>query len=142
MRNGHTLLELIVAMLLAATVAGSLLPAVTRYRHRAAVVAARESVAGLLAEARAVAPAFAGAIVKIESGPWRAWIQLSDSGGRLVRIEEDTGVQVILSGGRSSTEVEYDALALGRVASETLLFRLDGEDAGLTISSFGRVRRW
>jgi len=78
----------------------------------------------------------------IESEPWRAWIQLSDSVGRVVSIEEASGVQVILSRGRSQAEIAYDALAVGRIASETLVFRLGGENAGLTISSFGRVRRW
>ena len=142
MERGHTLLELTVAVLLMATITGSLLPAAVRYRRKAAVVAARESVAGLLAEARAVAPGFAGAVVRIESDPWRAWIQVSDSVGRSIQLEEPAGVQVVLSRSRMRTEVSYDALGIGRVASETIRFRLDGEEAGLTVSSFGRVRRW
>ena len=142
MRNGHTLLELTVAVLLMATITGSLLPAAARYRRRADVVAAREAVAGLLAEARAVAPAFAGAVVNIESDPGRAWIQISDSVGRTIQIDGASGLRVVLSGSRARTEIAYDALGVGRVASETLRFRLDGEEAGLTVSGFGRVRRW
>lgn len=142
MRNGHTLLELVVALLLGSMLAANLLPAVTRYRRRAAVVAARESVAGLLAEARTVAPAYAGATVWIEAAPWRAWIQVSDSVGRLVRLEEDLGVQVLLRGSGSAVEITFDALGLGRIASQTLRFRLESQEAGLTVSSFGRVRRW
>lgn len=106
------------------------------------MVAAREAVAGLLAEARTVAPAFAGASVRIESDPGRAWIQLGDSVGPPVLLEDDTGVEIVLSGGRSGTEVAYDALAVGRIASETIRFRVGDEEAGLTVSGFGRVRRW
>ena len=142
MRNGHTLLELAVALLLTATLASAMVPAAARYRRRSAVLAARESVAGLLAEARGVAPAFAGAVVRIESDPWRAWIEVADSMGRSVQLEEGAGVEVILSRGRRRTEVAYDALGIGRVASETLRFRRGEAEAGLTVSGFGRVRRW
>jgi hypothetical protein len=67
---------------------------------------------------------------------------VSDSVGRLVRLEEDLGVHVLLSGNRSAVEIAFDALGLGRIASQTLRFRLESQEAGLTVSSFGRVRRW
>lgn len=142
MEHGHTLVELSVVLALGAVLLSTTVPAVERYRDRASVVGAREAVAGLLAEARSAAPGFAGAEVHLQARPWRAWIVLGDSVGRSVSLEEDFGVEVVLGRSRTGTVVAYDALGLGRVASETVRFRRDAAEAGLTVSSFGRVRRW
>ena len=46
--------------------------------------------------------------------------------------------------GRTADPVQlrYDAHGLGRMMSQTLTFALGHARAGLTVSSFGRVRRW
>jgi Tfp pilus assembly protein FimT len=140
--RGHTLLELVAVLLLLALAFGAAIPAGGRLRDRAAVIAARESVAGLVAEARAAAVAHGGADVLVESGPWRAWYVAGDSVRRTLPIESELGVSVLLGRGRLSTEVHYDALGLGRVASETLVFTRGGQQSGLVLSAYGRVRRW
>lgn len=141
MRRGHTLFELCAALLLAALVVSATLPLVRDARDRMAVVAAREAVAGLAAEARAAALAHGGAEVRVAAGPWRGWVQVGDSVASTVALEEELGVTVGLSRDRRATSLAYDALGLGRVASETLRFRRGGQVAALVVSGYGRVRR-
>lgn len=141
MSRGHTLVELTAVLALMVLAASAMAPAARRYRDRSAVVGAREAVAGLIAEARLVAMSSGGASVHLASEPWRAWSEASDSVLRVVALETELGVVVELSRGRTRTELHYDALGLGRVASESLGFRRGGAEAGLIVSSYGRVRR-
>jgi hypothetical protein len=106
-----------------------------------AVVAAREAVAGLVAEARMAALTHGGATVRLEASPWRGWLQVGDSVARTVALERDLGVVVALARSRSSVALEYDALGLGRVASETLRFQRGDQERALVVSGYGRVRR-
>jgi len=112
--RGYTLIELVVVLALAAFATTSLAPAARRYRDRAATIAA---------------------------APWRVWSEVGDSLIEVVGLESDLGVTVELSGGRMRSEIVYNALGLGRVASETLVFRRGDSAATLVVSSLGRVRR-
>lgn len=141
MRDGHTLLELCSALLLAALAGSVLLRGGRDLRDGMAVVAAREAVAGLVAEARVHAVARGGAVVRIEGGPWRASAEAGDSVLRSVALEEELGVLVTLTRGRTATELRFDALGLGQVASETVRFRRGDVERALVISGYGRVRR-
>jgi hypothetical protein len=141
MRRGHTLFELCAVLLLAAMAGSVLLPAGRRLRDGLSVVAAREAVAGLVAETRMAALAHGGATVHLQAGPWRAWAQVEDSVLRLVPLEAGFAVSVELSRGRTATDLRYDGLGLGQVASETLRFRRGDAVRALVISGYGRVRR-
>lgn len=139
--RGFTLIELAVVVALTAFAAASLAPAARRYRDRAAVLAAREAMVGVLAEARVTALASGEAHVSIESGPWVARSEQADSVLSVVRLESEWGVTVGLPGRRSSSRISFNALGLGRMASQTLVFRRGGASASLVVSSLGRVRR-
>ena len=139
--RGHTIIELSVVLSLTAVTAASLAPTARAYRDRAAVLAAREALVGLLAEARATAMEGGAARVRLEAGPWTAWSSAGDSTLRLVALETDLGVAVELSGARTTAEIDYGPLGLGRFANETVGFRRGNATAGLVVSSYGRVRR-
>lgn len=141
MRRGYTLFEICAGLLLATLAASALIPAGRALLDRMAVVAAREAVAGLVAEARVAALEHGGAAVHLASGPWRAWGQVGDSAFGRVGLEEEFAVTVDLSRERAATELRYDALGLGQVASETLRFRRGDAVSSLVVSSYGRVRR-
>jgi len=141
MRNGHTLLELCAVLLLAALVASVVLPAAGRLQDTFAVVAAREALAGLVAEARAAAPGHGSGSVHLRSEPWRAWSQAGGVPLRSVDLAEELGVSVDLSRGRTSMDLRYDALGLGQVASETIVLRRGSSRRALVVSGYGRVRR-
>jgi Tfp pilus assembly protein FimT len=141
MRRGHTLFELCAALFLVGIAASVLLPAGAALLDRMAVVAAREAVAGLIADARVVARTHGGAAVHVRSSPWRAWAQAGDSLFGVMELEKDLAVTVELSRARSATELRYDALGLGQAASETLRFRRGSAASSLVVSGYGRVRR-
>lgn len=141
MRRGHTLFELCAVLLLVGIAASALLPAGGALLDRMAVAAAREAVAGLLADARVAALTHGGAAVHLRSSPWRAWAQAGDSALGAVELEEEFAVIVELSRERSAADLRYDALGLGQAASETLRFRRGAASSSLVVSSYGRVRR-
>jgi len=141
MRNGHTLLELCTVLLLAALAASVALPAGGRLRDTLAVVAAREALAGLVAEARALAPGRGGASVHLRAGPWRAWAEASGNPIRAVDLAQDLGVAVVLSRGRTALDLRFDALGLGQVSSETIVLQRGDSRRTLILSAYGRVRR-
>jgi prepilin-type N-terminal cleavage/methylation domain-containing protein len=141
MRSGHTLLELLTALILVAIAAAVLLPAGRDLRDAMAVAGAREAVAGLVSEARLLAQANGGAVVHLQAGPWRAWSEVGDSVVRVVRLEEDLKVTVELNRGRLAATLRYDGLGLGQVASQTVAFRRGAAERALVVSGYGRVRR-
>ena len=96
---------------------------------------------GLLSEARLAAIASGTARVTIAAAPWRVWSEVGDSLMTVAGLEMDFGVTVELSRGRLRTEIAYNALGLGRVASETLVFRRGDSVTTLVVSSLGRARR-
>lgn len=141
MRRGHTLLELSAALFLTALAASAVFRGAGRLRDVAAVTGAREAVAGLVAETRRAALTSGGATVHVTAFPARAWSQAGDSLLGEVRLGEEWGVEVVLPRGRTVTELRYDALGLGQVASETIRFRRGETERALVISGYGRVRR-
>lgn len=141
MRRGHTLAELCATLLILTMGVSFLAPAARRLRDRMAVVAAREAVAGLVAEARVDALGRGGVVVIIRSRPGSAEVDAPGRPDRTIAIEGDLGVEVVLGRGRPVTELHYDALGLGQVASETVSFRRGTAEAALVVSGYGRVRR-
>lgn len=141
MARGHTLLELTLVLAVGAIAAAVLAPPARTLSDRLAVTAAREAVAGLLAEARVVAMERGGASVHLADGPWRAWSVADGEVVRTIQLERETGVLVELGGGRREVSLDFDALGLGVVASRTLIFRRGDAEARLVVSGYGRIRR-
>lgn len=106
-----------------------------------AVVAAREAVAGLVAEARAEAMARGSAVVVVETSPGSASLEAPGRPVRRIPVQADLGVEIALSRGRGAAELRYNVLGLGQVASETVSFRRGRAEAALVVSGYGRVRR-
>jgi len=142
MRRGHTLVELSVVLALLALGLSVVLPAARGLRDRSAVLSAREEVAGLIAEARTAALAWGGATVHVRAGDATIWYEAGGRVPRRVSLRPEPGVEVLLPRGRSASDLRYDALGIGRVASETLRFRRGDAESTLVISGYGRVRRW
>jgi len=141
MRRGTTLIELATVLLLLGLAGSAALPLGRRLADRMAVVSAREALAGLVAEARAVSLTHGGAALYLAAAPDRAWYQASGTVRRSVQLERDLGV-VMLVGRALPLEIRFDGLGLGRIASTTVRFRRGDAEAGLTLSSYGRTRRW
>ena len=138
---GHTLVELAGALLLASVLLGMALPELRSLADRSAASGAREALVGLLAEARMAAVARGGATVELDAGAARAVLRAGGDSIAGVALRERFGVELRLAGGRPSSELRYDALGLGRLASETVAVRRGGSEARIVVSGYGRVRR-
>ncbi len=139
--RGHTLLELLLVLTLLSVAVASLARSAGQHRDRASVVAAREAVVGLLAEARRDAVEEGLASVRLSVDPAVAVRTVADSTVEAVALGGEFGVEMKLSGGQGAAELPFNALGLGRVASQTVAFRRGRATAELVVSSFGRVRR-
>ncbi len=141
MHRGYTLVELAFVLLLISVSGLAVLPAARSLHDRMAVVGAREAVVGLFAEARVDALLLGGATVRVRPGPWRVWSEAGDSVLRTVHLERDFAVTVWLGRSRTESDLRYDALGIGQVASATLTFRRGAAESALVVSGYGRVRR-
>jgi type II secretory pathway pseudopilin PulG len=139
--RGHTLIELAFVITLIGTGSTLLAPAARAYRDRASVVAARESLVGILVRARGAAIETGRAAVRISSDPWTAEVVAADSTLLAVDFAAEYGVLLALGSGGSEAELRFDALGLGRLAGQTIVFVRGESRAELMVSSYGRVRR-
>jgi len=139
--SGFTLLELSTALFLMGLCLAFLLPAARRQRDRTAVLGAREEVAGMFHQARFEAVTRGGATVALKTAPAAAVLSAGGEVVAQVAIWEEYRVSLSLSRGGSETELSFDPLGLGRVSSQTLRFVRGDAEAGLVVSSYGRVVR-
>jgi prepilin-type N-terminal cleavage/methylation domain-containing protein len=140
-REGFTLLELITVLTLLALVLGRALPAGRNLLDRMAVVSAREAAVGLFHRVRMESVARGGGLIRLESSPPAMKLL---AGSPLRVIEEAAphdGVTLNLSRDRTQVELHFDAMGLGRVSSQTLVFQRGEAQAALVVSSLGRVTR-
>jgi prepilin-type N-terminal cleavage/methylation domain-containing protein len=140
-RRGFTLLELATALTLLAVVMSHFLPAARRQLDRLAVVGAREELVGCFHRARQVAVQEGGSTLRIVADPPGAQLF---AGGRLLEsfpLSDPYRVTVTLSRERKEAELSFDALGLGRVASQTILVERGEARAALVVSSLGRVSK-
>lgn len=141
-RAGYTLVELLLVLSLSALLAGAAASSLARWRDAAAVRAAREELAGALAWTRLTALTHGGASLRVD--PASARIRVVTARGP-ARPEVDLAARfgVTLEAGRGDPfELRYDGLGLGRGTSRTFTLRRGTRRAGLTVSWYGRYRRW
>ncbi len=141
-RMGATLFELLITLCLLGVVLSIGAPPMRTTMHAMAVRAARESVFGAFVRARAIALQQGGAGIELSAQQDRITVR-SISGViayELLLGRQDVDLQV--DGNIDPVILRYDAHGLGRMMSRTVTFAAGDARAGLTVSSFGRVRRW
>lgn len=140
-RSGHSIIEIAVVLAIIAALLPPVLGSAGRLRTSVVLRRAQEQAARLFADARWIAVGVGGATVFLTADP---------PGGAVVDPAGDTvrsadlgagGVSLGLSRGRARSRVRFGPLGLGLVSSQTLTFRLAGEERRLVISSLGRVSR-
>lgn len=139
--RGHTLVELLLVLALTGAATASLAPTARRYLDRAAAVAAREALVGLVAEARLAAIETGEARAVVTSEPPTVRVVVGDSTVRAVDLRGEYGVGLELNGGRSEAELSFGPLGLGIMTGQTLRIRRGESVAELVVSGYGRVRR-
>lgn len=140
-RDGHTLIELLVALALLGILVAMALPPVGRWRDQAAVRAARDELAGGIAWTRVAAVSRGGAVFVVDPATARFWTRTSEGeDSPVIDLHARHGVQ--LETGAARVMLRYDALGIGRAASRTFTVRRGAATGGVTVSAYGRYRRW
>jgi Tfp pilus assembly protein FimT len=140
-KTGTSLIELLVALTLLAGILAIALPPAGRWRDAAAVRGARDELAAALSWTRMAAAARGGATLVLDPTSGRFWTEQEGRHWRIVDLAGHYGVR-IETGTSRPVAFRYDGLGIGRVASRTVRIHRSGAEAGITVSSYGRVRRW
>jgi len=138
--DGHTLIELIAVLLIGSLALAVGLPAAEAQRDRWAVAGSREAVVGAVTRARAAAITRGGASLFVDPAGDSIW--WGGAWGRSDATDLRTEFGVDLGPEGPLFELRFGPLGLGRVASRTLVLRRGDAAASLTLSAYGRVRRW
>ena len=142
---GHTLPELLVVLALLAIAASMTAPRVGSGLDAYAVRAARDATAAALSQARALALARGSAVAIVDGAQGTVAVE-SPAGrpaGETVRVGALFHVGIDTDGAPAATvTLRFDALGIGRFSNHTLRFRRGVAAAHLTLSSYGRPRRW
>jgi hypothetical protein len=144
-RSGVTLIELLLLVLVFGVLAGLTLPVTLRARESAAARSARDATASVIARARLLALARGSARVITDIGS--AKVRLESPIGLLaeppLELGATLGVNIAVDRAAGpDVMIDFDALGLGRLANRTFRFRRGAAEARLTLSSYGRPRRW
>jgi type II secretory pathway pseudopilin PulG len=134
------LLELIIALTLLAILATLSLPGARHGLDGLRVRQAREATFALATRARAVALERGGANLILDLAGSGARVEAADS--VIVAAARFAECDILVAGATGTVTLTYDARGLGRMASRTVRFECGRAQAGLTFSSYGRVRRW
>ncbi len=140
MRNGTTVAEAIVVLLLLGIVVGLAVPSAREVSERWAVESARDRLRGRVSGARFAAVTHGGSNVQFFSDPpayRRSWVP-GDSIPQ--HFDFQPGVSLALPRSRDSLTLRFDPLGIGRFASATLELRRGGTRSELIVSSYGRIR--
>ena len=106
------------------------------------VRAAREAAFGVATRARAIAVAHGGADFVVDFAAES--VSVVNAAGVIVTTAslDEYDVDVFAAGASARAVIRYDSRGIGRMASQTVRFQRGSAQAGLTFSSYGRVRRW
>lgn len=107
------------------------------------VRSAREAVFGMATRTRALAIARGGADLVIDLHAATATV-VDASGAIADRMTlAPARIGIAVDGSAPARVIlRYDGIGIGRMASRTVRFTKGSAEAGLTFSSYGRIRRW
>ena len=141
-RMGATLYELLITISVLGVLTTVAAPQIKTTLEVLALRAARESVFGLFTRARSLALQQGGASIELSAQGDRVTVRLPSC-----MIEEELllapqSVDLLPDASADPVILRYDAYGLGRMMSRTITLASGNARGGLTVSSFGRVRRW
>jgi type II secretory pathway pseudopilin PulG len=142
-RAGFTLADLIITLAILGILLGMAAPRVGALRAWGAVRSARDAAASAFDRARSLAVARGTARVTVDAVAGTIAIEapIGIPADAVLQLTGGWGVAVGLGGSRTAV-LDFNAIGLGVVASRTITLTRGAAEAGLTVSSYGRVRRW
>lgn len=140
-QSGYTLIELIVVMAVLGVLLAIALPPALRWRDAAAVRSARDELAAALAWTRVAAASHGGATLVLDPAVGRFWTHADGRDSAPVDLADRYGVRVDPGSG-DPVVFHYDGLGIGRLTNRTVRVVRGDAEAGVTVSAYGRYRRW
>jgi len=143
-RRGATLTDLIATLGIAGILLGMAVPRLSAARDGRAAAAARDAAAALIARARTLAVAQGTAAVIIDPAIAVVTVEApaGSPAGDPLRLGDAFGVTLSVDQSAASVRLDFDALGTGRLVNRTIRFRRGQAEARLSLSSYGRPRRW
>ncbi|HSL69839.1 MAG TPA: hypothetical protein VK864_06325 [Longimicrobiales bacterium] len=144
-RPAFTVPELITTLVLLGILFGTAVPA---FRHAIDVVsvrAARDTIVGAAARARALAVARGDAQLVVDEAAGIVAMAINRGAQRISETDlgDRYGVTMrIANSTRPIAVVDYDGLGIGRFANLTVQLQRRSASGGVTFSAYGRPRAW
>jgi prepilin-type N-terminal cleavage/methylation domain-containing protein len=142
---GHTLPELLIVLAILGIVASMSAPRIAGALDGYAVRTARDATASVLGRARVLALARGSAAVVVDGTTGMVTVEspVGEGAADPFPLAAMFHVAVEADGAPAALVVlRFDGLGVGRFANHTLRFHRGGAEARLTVSSYGRPRRW
>lgn len=140
-RRGSTLLELATVLLVASVALALAAPSARRLGDRAAVAGAREALVGMVSAARASALDAGVAELVVDARADRVWLEVEGRRRLELDLAREFGVDVGPPEA-GPARLRFGFLSLGIASSRTVTVRRGSVSRSLTVSAYGRVRRW
>ena len=141
-RMGATLYELLITLLMLGVLMTAAAPRIKSTIDVLALRAARESIFGLFTRARSLALQHGGASIELSGQSDRVTVRLPSGVVEHEVLLAPQSVDLLPDASADPVVLRYDAYGLGRMMSRTITLVSGNARGGLTVSSFGRVRRW
>jgi len=109
---------------------------------RVAARMGRDGLAAQLARARTLAVARGSARVVIDAAAGRIAIEAPAGTPAGMPALLPDGIELRVDGAAGTVSLDFDRRGLGLLANRTFRFRRGGAEARLTLSTYGRPRRW
>jgi type II secretory pathway pseudopilin PulG len=138
--RGHSLIELLFVLVLAAVGASALVPTARKLRDRAVTASLREALVVGFVEARTSAVRHGGATLTLRRASPAYRVDTKGRTGAWISVHRPH-VRLRLDGQRDSISIDFDRMGLGRLASHSIDVFAGDVRRRLVVSSYGRVRR-
>ncbi|HEX6308348.1 MAG TPA: GspH/FimT family pseudopilin [Longimicrobiales bacterium] len=140
-RTGHSLIELLLVLAIAAILTGVAAAPLGHARDVLAVRAARDEIVSLAALARSTAVMTGGARLVIDVPAGTAWVE-TPAGAPVGEVHyPGARHRVSFAAASSPLHIRYDGLGIGRMTNTVLHVRSGRVTGTLTVSAYGRVRQ-
>lgn len=143
-RAGATLVDVVASLAILAIALTMGAPRLGAARDVWAADTARDAAIALITSARTEAIAHGSARVVVD--PVRSELRVEAPAGvprgDVLLTRESWGVVVTVDHANTIVFIDFDGLGLGRLANRTLRFRRGGAESRVSLSTYGRPRRW
>lgn len=143
--SGMSLVELVVVLTILSVIAAAGALALRRGLDVYAARGARDSMSSAVARTRALALANGTALLVVDPAAAALWIEAPPGvrAGERLRLGDVFGVTLTADHHDAGPiTLEFDGLGFGRIANHTFRIRRGSTEMRLTLSSYGRPRRW